>query len=296
MNKLMKSLKGIVFMIVLVMVVFGTVNVYADTNKQYVYDNAGIFSESEIDELTEQCEETSEELEIDIVILTADNTHGKSSMVYSDDFMDENGLGYEDDGRWDKSCVLLFLDFDNQEVYINTTGLGILCVEDDDIEDILDDVFEYIPQKDYRNASVSFISSTRDVVQRNKAEYANEYMDDWENFNGTYEEFYDTYVDQSHNTLYMFRNPLVSFFSAAIVAAVVVAIMASQSKSRMTVDQYTYMDRRNLKVHVATDRYTNTTTKRYKASSSSSGGGGGHGGSFHSSGGGHSHGGGGRHM
>ncbi len=270
---------------------------YGDSqgDKQYVYDMSEIFSDEEMEELTALCKKKSQKQKIDFAIVSTNDTGGKSPVTYSDDFMDENRMGYEDDGRWDKSCVLLLFDFENREVYINTTGIAILCVEDDDIETILDDVFEYIPHKDYYNAALEFLDTTDSIISSNKKKYANQYLDAWEEFNGTYEEFDRTYVNVTHNVFYSLRSPVRCLLISIVVAGIAVTVMTINNKAKMTANRFTYMNKRNLKVHVANDLYLRTTTRRYKISSESSGGGG-HGGSFHSSGGGHSHGGGGRHM
>lgn len=269
---------------------------FADSSdKTYVYDMAGIYSDDEIEYLSEECQNASERVEIDFVITTTADTGYKGYVEYADDFMDDNGLGYEDDGRWDQSCVMLLLDFDNQQVYIDTTGFAILCIEDDDIENILDDVFEYIPERDYYNAASVFINKTYDVIVENKASYADEYLAQWKNFDGTYEEFEDEYVNITHNIFYNLKKPYVSLGISLLTAFVVTLIMGSGSKAKMTADRRTYLNRSNVRMHLMTDQYLRTTTTRHKINTGSSGGGH-HGGSHHSSHGGHSHGGGGRHM
>lgn len=293
-----KKIFGIFLMTMLILlsvVNVSRVSVYGDTTgqKQYVYDFSGLYSDEETETLTALCREKSQKQKIDFVILATSEAEGKSSMTYSDDFMDENHLGFEDDGRWDKSCVLLLFDFDNKEVYINTTGIAILCIEDDDIENILDEVFEYIPQKDYVQAAKAFINAADKVITSNKKSYAGKYLDEWEDFDGTYEEFDRTYVHVRHNVFYSLKNPVTCVIISLLVAGIVTLILAYSNKARMTANRFTYMNKRDLRIHVANDFFIRTTTRRYKMSSSSGGGGGG---SYHSSGGGHSHGGGGRHM
>ena len=130
------------------------------------------------------------------------------------------------------------------------------------------------------------------MITANKKSYAQKYIDNWNDFTGTYEEFYKKYVNVSHNAFYGLKSPVRCALIALVIAGITVLIMACGNKSRMTASRFDYMNKRDLKVHVAQDLFIRTTTKRYKISSESSGG---HGGSFHSSGG-HSHGGGGRHM
>ncbi|MBQ3664859.1 MAG: TPM domain-containing protein [Lachnospiraceae bacterium] len=298
MNRFLKwSLMVFLCVLLVLPVMLQMSNAFADNSddKTYIYDMAGIYSSEDKSVLSQKCQEVSKKVEIDFVITTTNDTNYTGYVKYADDFMDKNGLGYEDDGRWDKSCVMLLLDFDNQEVYIDTTGFAILCIEDDDIEDILDDIFVYIPDKDYYNASLAFIDSTYRVIVDNKASYADEYLDEWKNFDGTYASFENTYINVTHNAFYRFKKPYVSLFSAMIIAGIVVLIMASGNKSKMTADRRTYMNGRNVRMHFMQDQFLRTTTTRRRINTGS-GGSGHHGGSHHSSGGGHSHGGGGRHM
>ena len=45
-------------------------DVYADSSKEYVYDNAGILTSDEVSKLKSQCKKASEDSECDIVIIT----------------------------------------------------------------------------------------------------------------------------------------------------------------------------------------------------------------------------------
>lgn len=294
MKKISKKLSLCLLAALLLFCVFQPLTANAKSDKTYLYDMAGIFDDSQEELLIRECENASEQVEIDFVITTTMDADGKDYVTYADDFMDEKEMGYETDGRWDKSCVMLMLDFDNQQVYIDTTGFAILCVEDDDIEDILDDMWEYVPSKDYYHASTTFIQSTLKVIQNNKKAYADKYLQKWKEFDGTYADFDKKYVNVTHNFFYKFKRPVVSLIYALVISGIVVLIMGCDNKAKMTADRTTYLNRKNMKVHLATDQFLRTTTTKHRISSSS--GGGGHGGSHHSSGGGHSHGGGGRHM
>lgn len=266
-----------------------------EDGKTYVFDEADVIMDEDEESLTEKCYEVSEESHITIAVATIYDAEGLSSREYAERMIRRYDLGYEED-KFDKSVVLFLLDLDNREMYIAKSGLGILFVDDYNIEEILDQAEMYI-QSDYYLTCSAFVDKTRDVINDNKLDYGSEYIEELENFDGTYKEFYDEYVKEpEHNAFYRLRNPVVCLFIAFIIGGVSVAVMSINNKSRMTVNGRTYMDTRSSKMHVHLDSFIRTTTQKIKINTDSGGGSGGgsHGGSFHSGGGGHSYGGGGR--
>lgn len=271
------------------------------TEKKYVDDAAELIPDGEEAQLVEKCKELSDECKVDIGIATTTDARGLSSKQYAQESVLNNNLGYEDDDRFDKSAVLFLVDLDNRETYIVTEGLGILLIEDNDIENILDDVYVYIDsdlsRTDFYTVCNVFLNSVSQTMIDNYNDYGYDYIDAWEKFDGTYAEFDKKYVNVEHGPFYILRNPIPCLMIALIVAGVAVAFMSYSNKAKMTVTGNTYMNKNEFKMHICSDRYINTTTTKVKRSSdSSSGGGGSHGGSHSSGSGGHSFGGGGRSL
>ncbi len=271
------------------------------TEKKYVDDAAELIPDGEEAQLVEKCKELSDECKVDIGIATTTDARGLSSKQYAQESVLNNNLGYEDDDRFDKSAVLFLVDLDNRETYIVTEGLGILLIEDNDIENILDDVYVYIDSDlsltDFYTVCNVFLNSVSQTMIDNYNDYGYDYIDAWEKFDGTYAEFDKKYVNVEHGPFYILRNPIPCLMIALIVAGVAVAFMSYSNKAKMTVTGNTYMNKNEFKMHICSDRYINTTTTKVKRSSdSSSGGGGSHGGSHSSGSGGHSFGGGGRSL
>lgn len=268
----------------------------AGSEKQYVFDDADLIGEWDEEALSTRCEEASEEFEIDIAVATTYSTNGKSAREYAEDLIIDKDLGYETDGRVEKSCVLFLIDLNNRETYIATSGLGILCIEDDDIEDILDQIYIYI-YSDYYMACLAYVDKTSEIINRNMRQYANEYVDDWKNNKYDYDTFDSKFVHVEHNVLYRLKNPIVDIMISVIIAGVSVFLMAYTNKAKMTINGNTYLDRNEFKIHVKNDHFlTSTSTKHRISSSSGSGGSRGRGGSYHSGRGGRSFGGGGRKL
>ena len=91
-NKKIKAFMSIIiacFMCVGVLLSIKT-DVYADSSKEYVYDNAGILTADEISKLKSQCKKASEDSECDIVIITTNIGHDGSTMdSYLKKFLDD---------------------------------------------------------------------------------------------------------------------------------------------------------------------------------------------------------------
>ncbi len=266
-----------------------------DENK--VFDEGELLTDDEEEKLQELCIKTAKEIELDIVIVTTRDLGYKSTMSYADDFYDEGRFGYE----YEYGSGVLFLIYEDPnegEVYISTAGLGILYIDDYDIETILDagwDDFAY--DYEYYNCLEKMINKTEYIVKH--YEHLNgvdEVMDDW--YDGKYEDYEDFIVD------YVQYGKDPNFFSAfffcgivsVIVSGIFVLIQNSNYKNRMTVSGGTYFKKNSFVMHSNYDNFlrTDVTRVRIESNSSSGGGGGSRGGSSHRSSGGHSHGGGGR--
>lgn len=144
-------MRKILFIIttLLLLIISLPTSTYAETKENQkgqvgVHDLANVLSNTEKKELYEMGTEYANKYGLDIVFLTASNTHGKSSMVYSDDFYDglEGGVAYGENG------ILVFVDLDNGYDYVNTIGSAISNISDGEIERILDEAFE-IPEENY---------------------------------------------------------------------------------------------------------------------------------------------------
>ncbi len=129
---------------------------------QKVYDQAELFSVSQKEDLQRKAEELSESLKLDMIIVTIDDSKGKTSREYADDFYDENGFGYGEkaDG------VLLLIDMANREIYISTCGKGINYLTDARIESILDSIYPHLTNESYSDGAMAFLSSVEYYVQQ----------------------------------------------------------------------------------------------------------------------------------
>lgn len=123
-------------------------------DEQRVYDMAGLLTEEEIAGFEQTIRQYRDRMKIDIVVVTTEDSQGKSAMEYADDFYDEGGYGY---GRM-KNGVLFLIDMDNRELYVSTGGDVIRLLTDSRIESILDDVYEGAGRSDFADSVNAFLT------------------------------------------------------------------------------------------------------------------------------------------
>jgi len=267
-------------------------------NEAKVFDDGNLLTEDEENKLQELCIKTAKETELDIVVVTTADLGYKSAMAYADDFYDQGKYGYE--FEYGSGILFLIYDYPNStdgEVYISTAGLGILYIDDYDVEDILDagwDDFAY--EYDYYECFEKMIKKSTDIVKDYEhLKYTDEVLDDW--YAGEYDD-YEVFIadyDEVGKEPNLFGSIVMNAGVALVAAGISVLVMNGSYKNKMTVTGGTYFRDNSFKMHSNYDNFIRTDVSRVRIESSSSGGGGGRsGGSSHRSSGGRSHGGGGR--
>ena len=99
-------------------IIFNSIIVVKAENKR-VIDEAGLLNSSEMNLLSEKIDTIIDKTNLDIVVTTTNNTNGKSSMEYADDFYDYNGYGFDEEYSYvvkfenNKPCTI----FDFREIY-----------------------------------------------------------------------------------------------------------------------------------------------------------------------------------
>lgn len=267
-----------------------------------VYDYADLFTSYEEDKLTEYALEVEEDAKTEVYILTTDDTNGKSSMEYADDFGDNGAFGYDYEYG---TYIVMLINMEEREVWLSTSGKAEDYFSEYRIEWTLDAIFEYLPNGDYYKASYAYMDAVRDFMIDGAPSEDDEYdfpaFDD--NYDDTYygDDYYydDDYYRSSDSGITEFILP--AFLGSAVISGIILAIMIGSNSTKMTAGSRTYMAKEGIKLHAREDVFTHTTTVKRRIDTDSSGGSRSGGGSRHSGGGGHhissgghSHGGGGR--
>ena len=246
-SRKMKALMSIIMACIMCVGVLFSMksDVYADSSKEYVYDNAGILTADEISKLKSQCKKASADSECDIVIITTNIGHDGSTMdSYLKQFLDDNG--------YSQNAVIYGVDMKSRADRMYTQGKAGTDISQETIDDIRKACGEKLSDKEYYTAFSKYVKNmnmcmTTSIVKKL-----------------TYKMW-------------------IKLLIASGVAVAAVLTMMHNAKARMTVSSTEYTKDHNFKVNDRRDVFINTTVVtrhiEHNNSSGSSGGGGGNSGS-----------------
>ena len=264
------------------LMLFMAVPSLANEDKTRVFDYADLLTEEEEQALNELCLEKEDVLETELYILTTNDTEGKETVNYTDDFGDNHAFGYD---REYGNYMILCIDMQNRIVWLSTSGKAEIYFTEARIDALLDDLYADLKAGNYYETCYSYIQSGEKYLSEEPV--VNDITTDPDRYKDTIYKY-----DEESSPYYMtwyFRLAV-----SAAVGAIVVAVMSYRAKAHMTVNEMTY-SRNGAQVYEHSDSFIRrTTSSRRIETNHSSGGGGGGGGGHHTSSGGHSHGGGGR--
>ena len=168
----MKKIKGIMIcLLICTFLVMGSMAVWADqtgavSGQPRVFDQAGLFSETEIIQLEEKIAQCRKSTKMDVVIVSAYADEERSAEEYADDYYDYGGFGV---GKKASGVLLLYyMDGPGQpggECYISTAGTMINMLTDERIESILDDVYGDLGNRDFAGATEHFLEDVKAYVK-----------------------------------------------------------------------------------------------------------------------------------
>ena len=168
----MKKIKGIMIcLLICAFLVMGSMAVWADqtgalSGQPRVFDQAGLFSETEIIQLEEKIAQCRKSTKMDVVIVSAYADGERSAEEYADDYYDYGGFGV---GKKASGVLLLYyMDGPGQpggECYISTAGTMINMLTDERIESILDDVYGDLGNRDFAGATEHFLEDVKVYVK-----------------------------------------------------------------------------------------------------------------------------------
>lgn len=168
----MKKIKGIMIcLLIYTFLVMGSMAVWADqtgavSGQTRVFDQAGLFSETEIIQLEEKIAQCRKSTKMDVVIVSAYADGERSAEEYADDYYDYGGFGV---GKKASGVLLLYyMDGPGQpggECYISTAGTMINMLTDERIESILDDVYGDLGNRDFAGAAEHFLEDVKAYVK-----------------------------------------------------------------------------------------------------------------------------------
>lgn len=125
-----------------------------------VYDDAGLFSESEISELTAATDAAEEETGWDLMLLTVNDSSVVSTQHYAEEKFNE--YTENDNG------IAFVLDMNARMFYIATAGEAYEYVGDTRLNEFLDDATAYAKDGDYCQAMLAMVEDTVTFYQEGK--------------------------------------------------------------------------------------------------------------------------------
>ncbi len=131
-------------------------------NTTYVTDNAGLFSEDEIDAIADKISELQSDTGMGYMVVTTEDAEGKSAREYAVDTYEASGVGTGDD----HSGMLYLIDMDNREIYISTEGDMIRYLTDERIESILDHAFNDVADGYYGDSALTVLTDVGEYVEK----------------------------------------------------------------------------------------------------------------------------------
>lgn len=237
----------------------------AEDHPNYVVDNANLLTDDQEDALNERLKTLSENEEFTVAVVTTDDTDGKSIQDFADDTYDYGGYGYGDDN----DGVLLVISMAERDWYITTCGFGITAFTDDGIDDVGDQMVNYLSDGDYAGAFEVFAEVSEKYIKDAKAGISHD-----DNYDDNYD--YDGDDAAYYGSAFVIvgvRGILIALGVGFVISGIVVLVMRGKLKSvRSKTEANSYVKPNSMNITASSDTflYSNVTcTARPKNDSSS---------------------------
>lgn len=242
-----------VFFLLPILLLFISCGTNALAAYEKVYDEAQLFTEAERTELNDRAMLLSEQTEMDIAIVTTDDSEGKSSNEYARDFYEEHGFGYE--GTLDG--VLYLLNMDEREVYIFTRDKGKKYIDANRVEELLDEVYPYLGEEKYGESAAIFLDELERMMESGPPATSSA------NTSGD-----SGYADTGNGTvsgeITWLQKLGIYFFISIAVGGITIGTMVMGNRGRSTVNARTYLQDNSFKLTRKHDQHFNTIVTQQK--------------------------------
>ncbi len=230
-----KSIKHLIFLFVLALLLVSATDSLQAAEKQRLFDEAELLSESEKTSVQAELNKISQELAADFIIVTQKKLSGSSIQYFANDFFEKNG-------NKDGSGAILAISMHERD--INFTAFGKMHDEHKRrLAKIRASIGKHLSAKRYHRAFILFTELVRPS-----------------GFFGNCAKVAVTWPP---------------WVIALVVTALTVAFLAYNHKGEITVGSSTYAAPGSFDLISSEDRYLRTTKTKTKISSSKSSGGGG---------------------
>jgi uncharacterized protein len=229
------------FVVVLISVLIFLLTCGFDSQKQKVYDEADILLETEEESLNQLCLEAATKTQSDFVIVTVNSLEGKSATAYADDFFDYGGFGYE---KKKGTGTIFLISMEERDIAFSTSGDSVELFSSSTSDKIIETVGSYLSDGEYYNGLVTYINLTKEYIENDGKSNSQRVLDF-----------------------------IIQIVASVVVASIVIWIMYSGSKSKMSVNGYTYASGHKSNILRQHDVFKRTTTIRRHIDTTPKGGG-----------------------
>lgn len=149
-------------LLALVFVVMAVLPASAAMQTDYagIYDDAGLFVDSELQQLSQQSGELSARYGTDIVVVTTGDKGDQDQYDFVQALYQNNGLGRGDT----RSALFLLLDMQEYKVYLHSVGAVNNYLTNDDLDTLTRDIVETIDEDNYLAGSQLFFDRAKQLL------------------------------------------------------------------------------------------------------------------------------------
>lgn len=222
-----------------------------DSQFPRVNDWADLLTDSEEAALQEKLDELSVRQQMDVIVVTAQDTDGRKSVQdYADDIYDDSGYGYGEN----KDGILLLICMEERDWYISTCGYGISVFTDKNIAYIGQQIRPDLSNGNYAAAFNTYAEECDRLITRAAGGTDDDDYDD-----GDYEDVGGWYV--------LFLVPLywipLALGIGLLLALIVVGIMKGKLKTvRFQPGAGSYLKKDSLQITESSDLFLYSSVSR----------------------------------
>lgn len=221
----------------------------SDDGMAYILDDGAYFTHTERKLLMSQMQDYNKRTGLNIVIYACDDVGSDKSDYGVVDFAD---LTYEKYCGMNTDGILLLINNDTKYDYISTSGAGINYYSDYRIECILDNIYDYLVDKDFYMAASEFVSSCEYYFNQGKANHQIGV------FNLEFEPEF-------------FVETIFAHIFFALIVGLIVYLVNARAYKLQKVDGCVYISKNTLCFRRSTDTFLRTVTHRIYSPRSSGG-------------------------
>lgn len=229
----MKKIISVLFAFLLMMLTFApSVFAYEQT---LIDDAANLFDEIQEEEIASSLVDFTLETSYSAAVITTDNSEGKTSQSYADDYYDNLVISE----GWSRNGILFLIDMDNREVCISTMG-DCISFYADSIDYIIDNGYDELVSGNYSDCIILMIDAAYERYQNGGSDYYGDYY--YDDYYGDYPIYNDGVIDYhdtaTHSSGISLGNVAVCIVIAVVIAAISVFAVKSQYKNTGKGDEF----------------------------------------------------------